>query len=130
MEFILSQNNGDGTSLREYLLVVPADLIKVFGESGINDDPYKSVINFIFEAKNNPEIIFTLYDYKATTAYSSGCPYTPAQFIALKTRYNFHIGSIVAHDDYHINLFRKWVYATVARSKRNMYDEFNRIMQK
>tara|TARA_Y100000034_G_C6908961_1_gene422773 strand:+ start:209 stop:739 length:531 start_codon:yes stop_codon:yes gene_type:complete len=110
MNFTLNNNiDLTGTSFRDYYLCAPTDLFETFGEPAL-DDEYKVSLSYCFI--DDADFVYTLYDWKATSLYSSGLEH-PCDFRDSAYNYKFHIGTIPEHDggpsQERINAFKLWL---------------------
>ncbi len=78
-----------GTSLRGYVNVVPAELVKRFGKPK-ESDGYKVSGEYLFVDEDGN--VFTVYDWKDTNLYDDPNAQTPAKLWGRTDSYQFHIG--------------------------------------
>jgi hypothetical protein len=78
-----------GTSLIGYITAVYSDLEKALGKP-MESDGYKVSGEWVLDDENGG--VFTIYDWKSTELYDTGCP-TVKNFRASIKKYRFHIGS-------------------------------------
>lgn len=79
-------------------------LKELFGEPSRGDE-YKVSHEWIFESEHYPGKVFSIYDWKATSLYSSDLPDHNGEF--LEEEYLWHIGSNA--DDEAVRKFRKHI---------------------
>lgn len=107
--FTLDNNaNPSGSSQVGYINIAPAELIRVFGAPDPSDE-YKTSGEYIFRGPQG--IIFTLYDYKDTSLYSSGLQ-SPYQLWGSEEPYTFHIGS---NSDFSVEKFKDWLRSKASK---------------
>lgn len=89
MKYKLNQNVGIcGTSLRGYIVLSPAALVRKFGRSWLTDN-YKQSGEYVFESDSGE--VITLYDWKATTLYGES-NITPDELWSMEKPFEFNIG--------------------------------------
>jgi len=105
----------NGTSYMGEVIIAPKKLIETFGKPDRSDE-YKVCMEYAFVAIKNPNIVFTIYDWKSTSLYEKGYM-SPEKFKNLETVYNFHIGGFST--DY-IEEFKHWVLQCCKANPKNV----------
>ena len=90
-KFVVNNDlNIQGTSLAGEIRAYYTELTTLFGKAD-EGDSYKTVSEWCFEEQDSGAVI-TLYDYKETSAYSSGYP-SVDDFKTGKFAIEYHIGA-------------------------------------
>ena len=85
---LVSADAAEGTYFYGKVSLVPAAVARFFG-NGQTVDNFKVSREWVFR---KGELIFTLYDFEATSLYSQGMR-TPEEFWSSKEPFPFHVGS-------------------------------------
>ena len=94
-----------GTGLVGYFSVAPADLVATFGEPDEGGDGKVSGEYIFRHEKEN--VVFTLYDWEATTLYTTGGIH-PDDLWAQETPFEFNIGGS-SRAPQHFDEFLSWL---------------------
>ena len=107
MEFKLINNRelANGTSLIGHLELIPSKVIETFGNPQTGDD-YKVSGEYLFKQIKVPNDVITLYDWKWTTLYDEGNPYTPEEFWELNKPITLNVGG---RKKEMFNSFKDWI---------------------
>lgn len=101
-----SDANADGTSFRINFTAAPCLVTKTFGIS-LGGDEFKVSHEWIFQAIDDPSVVFTLYSWKNTSLYDLGYQ-SPNNFIISEYPYAWHIGATDNNTKYLID-FTMWL---------------------
>jgi len=115
-KLVYDRDLANGTCYQSEIEIIPEKLVNTFGTPLEGSGDGKTSGEYLFKSKepvpnncNNCDI-FTLYDWKWTTLYDEGNPFTPKGFWKLDKPIRFNIGG---KSKQYIDNFKKWIKSTV-----------------